>query len=175
MYLLAPDLRKDYSAFPGIENISGSRLPKRLRSESKEGKTPISTLLVAGHGSTAGMGTLTDITFTIANLTALDEAASFNRAKKKNGPLRCWFTRDANVRFSGCNTQTTAQSMARSVLRKGSTALGTNQSIGTGMRADGTPGMWLGPIHSSGEHLKWRHNALDYYASPAWVTYKGKL
>ena len=58
-----------------------------------------------------------------------DEEPMFADAKKKEGPVRYWFTRDAVARFVGCYTWCVAKRFAEDVLRKGATSYGTSRTV----------------------------------------------
>lgn len=88
------------------------------------GKTPIRILTLTGH--TAPMA----ITGDDENGSTLENryiiAVSYARAREKNGPQRCWFTRNALVRVLGCYSVFFVQNFAKEFLRAGAVGLGTN-------------------------------------------------
>ena len=49
---------------------------------------------------------------------------TFETASQRQGPPRCWFTRDAQVWVLGCDTVAFAQDFANLNLRSGATAYG---------------------------------------------------
>jgi len=68
--------------------------------------------------------------FYLETLKALDKAPSYERAKQKKGPVRCWFTKNANVVFSGCESKMIAEPFAAAFLKKTAKAKGTKKQLG---------------------------------------------
>ncbi|MGA1826401.1 MAG: RHS repeat domain-containing protein [bacterium] len=160
--------------FSGASVIKGNQVAARIQNVSNEGSTPISSFVLAGHGGTSGTVGGTASSFNIASLQALDKSPTFPRARQKKGPLRCWFTRNAVARFSGCGSQTIANNFATNALRVGANAIGTTGTIGTKM-VGRTPTIYWNPIYNrAGAHLGWG-NSGNYYTAPIWATYLGKL
>ena len=54
---------------------------------------------------------------------------AYNRASKKKGPPRCWFSKQANLYGLACYSEMWAQNMASHVLRKGAAAWGTKELV----------------------------------------------
>ena len=115
--------------FGPIPFLRGEHVAQKIKTLSGEGATPLVYLLVAGHsGSDGMMGIINGVKsrFTARKLLELSEAPTFERAKQKKGPCRCWFTKNANTVFPGCLSYgAMAQTMAKNILRKGATAWGT--------------------------------------------------
>lgn len=89
------------------------------------GANPIQNLTVAGHSAGGYMwGDSAD--FTPGAEDPEKPVASGVGAHNKSGPKRCWFTRNARIRFTGCSSQGIAQGTAQKFLRTGATATGTN-------------------------------------------------
>jgi RHS repeat-associated protein len=162
------------SIFPGATIVRGNQVAARIRSASLEGATPIEFFVLAGHGGTGGtVGGITSY-LSIADLQALNQAPTFIRAQQKKGPIRCWFTRDAAVRFSGCSSHTIASSFATNILRVGANATGTTGTIGTNM-VRGNPFVYWNPIYNAaGIHIGWGNQG-QYYTAPIWITFPGRL
>ena len=140
-------------------------------------KDRISYLLVAGHSGANGMmgekgGT--KYRFTAEQLLALSEEPTFNRAKQKKGPVRCWFTKNANAVFPGCNSEDVmAHPMAKKILRKGGTkAWGTNQLTGWGS----------GKVYYNYDHdhwfdtnfSMWGSNSSNWQNPVIWTSFSGE-
>jgi RHS repeat-associated protein len=122
---VSPDLAANHNAIYGTTSESVGNVSTRIRDASNQGGTPISLFYLAGHGGTGG--------WSLSSLTSMSEATAsptYARAQAKKGPLRCWFTRNAEARFIGCSSDGFAASFAASVLRSGAFAVGTNQTIG---------------------------------------------
>ena len=123
--------------------VDANWVPGIIQSTSGEGATPISSFFMGGHGFqdifTGRHGMSGDLVsgttpnrsqFEISRLVALNQSASFVRAKQKKGPIRCWFTRDATVRFVGCSTGPfLAEDFSQEVLRRNARAIGTTMTI----------------------------------------------
>lgn len=136
------DIRYDISRdtrHQGLPFAPPSAIPGAIRTSSGQGKTPISYMLLIGHGNPGMMGgNMTSAGFdrndgnlSMRELNALeDPAPTFVRAQDMKGPKRCWFSRDAEVRLGGCNTSGFAREFARALLRPGATAYGTNSFFG---------------------------------------------
>ena len=145
------------------------RVAERIISTSQEGKTPITRLLIASHHGGVSM------TFGSSGKTKFNTkefidkykaiAPSYERASQKKGPLRCWFSTESKVTFSGCNTKSSAALFAQYALRKGAQIKGTNSSIVTG-KENGRR------FIRAGAHEEW------YFTPPEesliWVSFNGK-
>ncbi|MEX0717058.1 MAG: hypothetical protein WD066_10735 [Planctomycetaceae bacterium] len=130
--------------------------------------------IVAGHsGSPQGMtGTKDGRTygFNTAALLNLDQTALFSRAKLKQGPVRCWFTRDAVARFPGCGSDIVmAKPFAEGVLRIGAVAWGTDRMTGW---ADGKA-LWGYGVDKNGSFTGPTDSG-NWWNAPFWVKYEGK-
>ncbi len=142
------------------------------------GETPIESLTAVGHSGGGSMwGDST--TFTPGGLNPEEPAPSGIGAHNKMGPRRCWFTRNATVRFVGCSSETVANPFANAFLRKGATALGTNHwicgwhqtapTVARYMSVEGPPCTWP-PTATE------LHSAADVNsAAGLWVTTQGNL
>lgn len=93
----------DTKIFPGARVLNGDKVADRIKSVSGEGKSPIASLVITGH-SGRGLNKITGTTtafiffsrkgsFHLQDLLNMDQPISYYRAKRKRGPLRCWFTR----------------------------------------------------------------------------------
>ena len=172
MLLVAPDLPQYLSIFPGMTQEAGSMVNWKIKEASNEGATPINKFVLAGHGGYSNHNG--DSAFSISSLMALDQPPSFDRASQKKGPVKTWFSRDAQVRFSGCTSMNIAQPFAQQVLRKGSTALGTNQTIATSIQ-NGRAIMSINYKGVDENKVTIWGQEVPYFSSPAWVTYNGQL
>ena len=153
---------KLYSA---IQKVSPTSVATRIKTASGEGNTPISYLFIAGHG---GVGDDSQTkSFAVSDITDMDIEPSFQRALKKQGPVRCWFTRKAKVRVSGCDTMPVAQDFAESVLRKGAKAYGTTKSIITRQKGKIFTIIWFSDDNTVHEE--------EYFHASVWKTFEGVL
>ncbi len=165
------------SIFPTAKVVQGDQVASLIQSASGEGATPIFSFVIAGHGGNGGTVNGRESWFTVADLLSLNKAPKFLRAKHKKGPIRCWFTRDASARFSGCSSETIAGDFATDILRKGANAIGTTGDMATSMRM-GKPYIHWNPVydHATGKKLlRWRGRA-DYFSDASiWTTLPGEL
>lgn len=168
----------------GVFNITYTAIraqdtASKIASVSGEGKTPITELLVAGHGVASGATISSGRTemwggrnytvkgyFRLADLLALSKNPTFARAKAKAGPIRCWFCRSASVRLSGCLTRNFAYALSTKALRKGAKAWGTKHSIYT-------TGERLHYYDSSGDKQETGRGAGIH--SDTWIAFPGTL
>ena len=132
---LDPDREGVMNIFdPSAIHTTGKNAASEIKETAKEGATPISQFFLYGHSCdgclilSGNRWYLSD--FTVDRLTNLNIHPSYNRAKERKGPLRCWFTIGSDARIQGCSTQTLAYEMAQNVMRKGSKSSGTNQTTG---------------------------------------------
>ena len=186
-YLLSIDLIGNYNhIYPNIIFLDPMKVSAELARKTKEGESPFSSLVLAGHGGYTGKfkypipvywdnNNLNDYrAFFLETLKALDKAPSYERAKQKKGPVRCWFTKNANVVFSGCESKMIAEPFAAAFLRKTAKAKGTKKTIGTGLYS-GKPTMFSDPVmDENGNVINWDTKS-DYWNSPLWVEYSGSL
>ena len=169
--LVADDLFDSYKdIFPGIrKDIEGKNVAKFLQKISQEGKKPITSFILAGHG---GRSSKDGNAFTINSLSRLEKKPSFSRAQQKKGPVRCWFSVVATVMFSGCSSSSFAKQFAREFMRKGTTVAGTNQPIGTFVHPVEGPQIVYGYSNDpKTQDLK----EDDYYSSKVWEIFNGNL
>ena len=122
--------------FLHMKLMTSGDVTEKIKESSGEGKTPITYMLIASHHSGrrkefVGSGATN---FDVAGFVRQHKniAPTYNRAKNKKGPLKCWFARYSFIYFSGCNTQSSAKLFSEEVLRTGSTIYGTNCSVVTG-------------------------------------------
>ncbi|MHA3690183.1 RHS repeat domain-containing protein [Akkermansia sp. AKK6] len=169
--LVAADLFNSYKdIFPGIrKDIDGKGVAAFLQKISQEGKKPITSFILAGHG---GRSSKNGNAFTINSLSKLEKKPSFSRAQQKKGPIRCWFSVVATVMFSGCSSSDFAKQFAKKFMRKNTTVSGTNQSIGTFV--DPVKGPQIAHGYSKDPRTQ---NLVydDYYSSSVWEIFDGKL
>ena len=96
--LVADDLFDSYKdIFPGIrKDIEGKNVAKFLQKISQEGKKPITSFILAGHG---GRSSKDGNAFTINSLSRLEKKPSFSRAQQKKGacPLLVLCRSDCHV------------------------------------------------------------------------------
>jgi RHS repeat-associated protein len=150
------DLQTNHSSIYGMVPESPSNVADRIRDTSSQGGTPISLFYLGGHN---GHGR-----FNLTSLTRMSEAKAaptYARASQKKGPLRCWFTRNAEARFIGCSSDSFAASFASSVLRDGAYAIGTNQTIG-----HSTTEVYWG--YNPGGTPVWTYHQRNWQTAPIW-------
>jgi hypothetical protein len=117
------------NALQALQALYGGTDPIDLEQEianlANDGETPIQNLTIGGHT----IGNLIwgdNADFSPSGLNPETPAPTGAGAHNKMGPRRCWFTRNATVRFVGCGSQTIARSFANIFVRRGASALGTN-------------------------------------------------
>jgi RHS repeat-associated protein len=117
---------------------TGIGAANRLKSESREGKTPLQDVLLVGHSGSAYRdlhrdgGTMPfDASDVLAVATENSNAINeYVHAVAWIGPPKCWFTRNAEVRGLGCQTHGTwAPYWAGTLMRSGSTTFGTRNYV----------------------------------------------
>ena len=161
------------SVFGNIPYLRADRVAAKIKEVSNQGGTPIRYLLVAGHSGRDGMAGPVEngewARFRAKDLTELSEAVTYDRAKQRQGPVRCWFARNATAVFPGCNSSNVmAEPFATGVLRRGAAAWGTTM----------TTGWWGGQAHwdyvldEDGEEKAQSHG--DWGTAPFWKKYGGK-
>jgi RHS repeat-associated protein len=154
-----------------LQLMHADMVASAIQSTSGEGGTPLQDFLIEGHGP-GGSWNGKHYYFTEKDLLALDQPPSFSRASSKKGPVRCWFARNAVVRFVGCNTDDhNAKPFASKILRKGASAFGSNQMIGLGegkMWWDFTPA-------KNKDGYTWASSSKDWLKAPVWVQFPGQL
>ena len=111
-----------------------------IAKQSKQGRSPIKALVIAGHGG-AGVfegkaddgGPLWIVGTTIQANPDLrtwmfngvpEYKESYERAKQEKGPARCWFARGARLYAISCSSEVFAREMAKNVLRGNASAVG---------------------------------------------------
>ena len=114
-----------------------------IRDVSGQGKTPISLAFIGGHhfgndnlklgdANKSAMFSAQDLTFA-SDYFCIDDSNNDARlalARRKIGPPRCWFTRNAVVYGVGCSTNSGwALDWANTVIRRGGTVKGTPQLL----------------------------------------------
>ncbi|MBE6420426.1 MAG: RHS repeat-associated core domain-containing protein [Akkermansiaceae bacterium] len=177
-----PSLNAYSEIFPNSTFMEASKVPQKIKEISNEGGTPIGHFVSAGHGGVSGSPNPDKKekrqSYSVTQILNLAvKRQTFEYAKKRKGPIRCWFTRSAKVRFSGCSSSATAREFAKKVLRKGATALGTNQKIANFYK-DGTA--WIRIKGISNEKKQWVSGVdLPYFSNAAsrviWETHNGEL
>ena len=182
-YILSYDLIPDYAGiFPSAEYVNPITVPLLLETISKEGQDPISNFVSAGHGGYGGYsgygnrGTWNQ--YSVQDLLDRSHSATFERAKQRKGPIRCWFTRKAQARFSGCSSQEIARPFAEQILRKGAISYGTDRSIGTSS-FNGILRLYYNYIqtgtYADGSPIFYWDKVSKYMTSPVWKKFEGKL
>lgn len=151
-------------------------LTSQLENISNGGDTPIQNLTVAGHSAGGSMWGDSGVSFNPWAEKPEEPKASGVSSHSKMGPKRCWFTRNARVRFTGCSSEGVAQATAQNFLRTGSTATGTNHwlcgwarpFVGRWVTKDNSPCL---AATSTGTH-HWTSAGL--HGEPGlWVTHSG--
>jgi rhs family protein-like protein len=166
----------------GGKTTSATNVASQIENISGQGATPISYMLLRGHAdSTMIGGQIGDDTsyFKVSdyiNYNANSYPITYERASQRKGPKRCWFARNATVRFAGCNSSKLAKSFATSALRKGATAYGTKYYIGVGNGV-----IWYAPELDAGNkwypkgHDKAPQKSNDMFNSDVWEAHGGRL
>ena len=97
-----------------------------LETLSNHGETPIHNLTLVGHSNPFQMWG-DNAKFIPGNHNPELPLPNGFQASIKAGPKRCWFTRNATVKFVGCTSEELAKTMSKKFLRKGAAAYGTNK------------------------------------------------
>ena len=178
-YYLDRNLSQYAQIFPSAVYIKPKDVPGSLKNISGEGATPISNFISAGHGGNGGYlnGVWTNYSVQEILKEAINKP-SFEQAMHKRGPIRCWFTRTAQARFSGCSTSDEiAREFAKKVLRKKAVAYGTNQRIGTSY-SQGKAWVYYGYTPLPDNTYDWG-TVKEYFSEEAkkavWNTHNGAL
>jgi hypothetical protein len=129
------------SAFVGATRYaSSSKMYETVGKSASYGGTPISQLIVVGH-SNKNLSFIASkdlaVKFSGAGLSTYSTnkgypagTNTYTKASKKQGPLRCWFTKGARVYGAACYTNTWARLFAQKALRKKAAyAYGTRHTI----------------------------------------------
>ena len=129
----------NYDRLTGSVVVQANQVPLKIKNDSGEGKTPIHQFLVGGHGGVVTKNNNGDVlsSYSVSDILNLGSRPTFSRAKLMKGPCRCWFTRSAQVRISGCITESVARQFASRLLRRGAVSYGTDRAIGTKFDANG--------------------------------------
>ena len=168
----------------GGQSIQATEIFDTIKTQSGQGGSPISYLLINGHMSATSIGGYVGggkyARFTVAAYSSAAGAKefdiSFERASKKMGPKRCWFSRNAEVRFAGCNSSGFARDFARIALRRSATAYGTKYYIGVGngiilyaseLNVNNT---WYPDNHDKGPK-----KSNDIFSNSIWEAHRGGL
>lgn len=166
-----------YDQLSGSVVVQANQVPLKIKNGSGEGKTPIHQFLVGGHGGVASQNNNGDVRsrYSVADILNLGSKPSFSRAKLMKGPCRCWFTRSAEVRISGCTTESVARQFASRLLRKGAVSYGTDRVIGTRVLANGVLRLSYNYYYNSNAGKKTPANYSEYYSAPVWKQFGGRL
>jgi hypothetical protein len=157
--------------------VQANQVPLKIKNGSGEGKTPIHQFLVGGHGGVESQNNNGDVLsrYSVADILNLGSKPSFSRAKLMKGPCRCWFTRSAKVRISGCTTESVARQFASRLLRRGAVSYGTDREIGTKVLANGALRLSYNYYYNSNAGKKTPANYSEYYSAPVWKQFGGRL
>ncbi|MCE7991875.1 MAG: DUF4157 domain-containing protein [Roseivirga sp.] len=158
-------------------NIAGvGNLTTQLENISDGGANPIQNLTVAGHSAGGSMWGDNNVRFDPWAENPEKPVPNGIGSHSKKGPKRCWFTRNARVRFTGCSSEGVAQSTAQNFLRTGATATGTNHwlcgwarpFVGRWVTKDNSP---CHEVTSTGTH---HTTSAGLHGEPGlWVTHSG--
>lgn len=183
-------LSSDRTNFAATSSTTAQLLDS-IKSTSNEGGTPLSSLIVEGHSGGGNMGGAYVIqqdgsyiwvglnpAFNVNQYTTFigknEFSPTFARAKAQKGPARCWFSRDATVRFAGCHSDTLADGFAKIALRPGAHAYGTQYYVGlspTGI----TYGASYKMVNGRPEWDGVTYTSNDPWVAAAWSSYNGGL
>ena len=167
-----------YDRLSGSVVVQANQVPLKIKNGSGEGKTPIHQFLVGGHGGVQSQNNNGDIlsSYSVADILNLGSEPSFSRAKLMKGPCRCWFTRSAQVRISGCATESVARQFASRLLRKGAVSYGTDRDIGTAFDANGALRLYYNYRYNySNAGTETLADDSEYYSAPVWKRFGGHL
>jgi hypothetical protein len=154
------------SVYGSMTRVRGDLVAAKIREISSEGGTPISYLLIGGHGGMQGTIGGVAKNFDVATIVAMEQQVSFTRAQQKKGPVRCWFSRNANAIFTGCESgQYVASDFAAQILRKGATSWGTTTYVGH----------QGGKVYWGWDGTAFHHSTNLWQYAPIWKSYNGGL
>jgi len=143
------------SVFYHASNMSGGEFAARFAQQSQTGRTPLSSVILIGHGRSGGheiggdgSNRFNPLTFAFVTIAGQNTAFAWRpweRAINWNLSMGCWLRTDATARFVGCNTQAMARFAAANVMRGRSMAYGTttfsyaksNTEMGWGKQRNG--------------------------------------
>ena len=154
-----------------VKVAEGDGYLQAIRHAAGDGTSPITYMAVVGHhiqGDPDIWGN-EGATFDVSALAAAlpPAAQTYEAAKDRKGPSRCWFSRRAQVRFVACHTADgVAPPFASNVLRTGATAWGTDDRL------------WLSEDDKaffSADPGVLFPNAAAFYSSPHWKASGGGL
>ncbi len=124
-------------SFLNLTFLTPSQIINKIKKDSGQGKSPLAFFLLKGHGfagehymkGALGQFHIDDL---ILYAEVMEGYQDYTHAKKKIGPPRCWFTKNAKVYASGCRTGVSAKGQpsfaeyfADNFLRDGASAYGT--------------------------------------------------
>lgn len=162
------------NTFTGATNYTSHNAAyAAIRTASGRGATPISRLLVIGHSNTnldyIGRGS-EGIYFRASGLATYASnhgnptgTNTYQNARNRRGPVRCWFSKSAVVYGIACNCDHWASLMASQILRSGATAHGTPAF--THVRQNGTAAR----IGSG----TWHTTLGNFLGDPQWTSHGG--
>ena len=173
-------LQRSMRMYGVTHHVRPSRVAEEIQRISGEGATPIESLVVVGHSGYDGMAGWKkgveqgpwEHRFTVRDLLALDQTPTFQRAKQKKCPLRCWFTRDADARFPGCESaEVMARPFAEKILRRDGISMGTAKKVGF---CKNTGRLQWDDVRDNGNKvIKWESSSENVYDSEVWRIYFG--
>ena len=182
-YIVARSHLDDFRSVFGenIVYIEANRVAEMIQLISGQGSRPIKYMLLAGHSDGVSISGYSKVNglkvwndFNPSDIINLKQQPSFQRAARRQGPPRCWFTRDAKVVLAGCNTKGVSYDFSENILRKGAKVWGTNRAA---YWSDGKVG-WKDNFdmiagESQKEVIRWQR---DWTTSPVWGGgYSGEL
>jgi RHS repeat-associated protein len=166
---------------------NGQHAAQYLATVSQLGKTPIHKLWVGGHSDGTQIrsyedGTGFDVSHVLALARSLGVGDNANNklahAERKQGPPKCWFTRDSRVGGFGCATgqgeKSWAGAWANQLARLGSTVLGAPNWIAGVL-------LQLQVLEDGPNNYSFVGNSVFYHSTPqgerledaTWVSFKG--
>jgi hypothetical protein len=172
--MVSPNFVEDGKIGVVVDYDSVDRLRTRLRTASGKGKTPIRRLWIIGHGS-RGIAAMAQRSG--ANMVVVDDLWKGHRdnppatdyASAQKGEFEaglCWFAANAEVRLIGCGTLTAAESWAKTILRRGARAFGTQRDLLIGADAQG---VWLQIEGTRQQH----RTVASFHGGDGWEAYPG--
>ncbi len=98
-----------------------------LEQKSNEGKTPLSSIVLIGHGDADSKKLGGDTTVEVPTRSEAFKWPRWDEAVNGKLPKGCWLRTDARVRLVGCRTRKMAKALATNVLRGDAVAYGTTK------------------------------------------------
>ena len=158
---------------------SGIHAARIVRARSAQGKFPIRWMTVGAHsGGGVDLGNRFGTKLFRAQhiFEVADEkdnsTNTLEHARRRIGPPRCWFTRDADIYGLGCHTDVWARDWAARILRTPATAHGTVHFLFANVRPNA---VWFSSTYPTSTRVSATANTLAdaFRLNPGWMEVGG--